>query len=297
MIFWDGVGLGKEDPLRNPFFAAKLPHFRKLFDGSLPSLGNRKIFSFRASTTPVNTTLGVEGLPQSGTGQTAIFTGVNAPKRIGKHFGPHPYTTLVPVVKGENIFVRLRVLGKSFCFVNGFPQRYFDYINSPRGKTPTIALSYLAAGGRLNTVEDIEAGQALSADLTNEGLKSFSDRLQVITPMEAGKRFYAIGQKFDFTLFEYFISDKAGHAQSMQKSVEALERMDGFLGGILGSFNDREDILLFISDHGNIEDLSTRSHTRNPVPLIVVGDRRGFFSDRIKTLTDITPALIEFISQ
>jgi hypothetical protein len=239
----------------------------------------------------------VEGLPQSGTGQTAIFTGVNAPKRIGKHFGPHPYTTLVPVVKGENIFVRLRVLGKSFCFVNGFPQRYFDYINAPRGKTPTIALSYLAAGGRLNTVEDIEAGQALSADLTNEGLKSFSDRLQVITPMEAGRRFYTIGQNFDFTLFEYFISDKAGHSQSMQKSVEALERMDGFLGGILGSFNDREDILLFISDHGNIEDLSTRSHTRNPVPLIVAGDRRGFFSDRIKTLIDITPALIEFISQ
>ena len=297
MVFWDGVGLGREDPLLNPFFAAKLPHFRKLLDGSLPSLKRRRIFSPRSSATPVNTTLGIEGLPQSGTGQAAIFTGVNAPKKIGKHFGPHPYSTLVPVVKEKNIFVQLGAKGKTFNFANGYPQRYFDYINSPRGKTPTIALAYLAAGGKLNTIADIEGGLALSADFTNEGLKSFSDRLQVITPQEAGRRFYSIGWEFDYTLFEYFISDKAGHSQSMQKAVEALERMDGFLGGILELFDDKKDVLLFVSDHGNIEDLSTRSHTRYPVPLIVVGDRRKFFSDRISKLTDITPTIVDFITE
>ena len=297
MIFWDGVGLGKEDPSLNPFFAANLPNFRRLFSGALPSLKKRKILSSRASVTPVNTTLGVEGLPQSGTGQTAIFTGVNAPKMIGKHFGPHPYSTLVPVVKEQNIFVQLQARGKTFFFVNAFPERYFEYINSPRGKTPTIALSYLAAGGRLNTIDDIVSGKALSADMTNHGLIHFNERLRIVTPEEAGRRFYGIGRKYDFTLFEYFISDKAGHSQSMPKAVDALERMDGFVGGILESFDDEEDLLLFMSDHGNIEDLSTKSHTRNPVSLIVIGDRRDFFVERIKALTDVTPALLEFIAK
>ncbi len=48
--------------------------------------------------------LGVEGLPQSGTGQTSIFCGVNASKIVGKHFGPYPYSTLIPIIKEKNIF-------------------------------------------------------------------------------------------------------------------------------------------------------------------------------------------------
>jgi len=67
----------------------------------------------------------------------------------------------------------------------------------------------------------------------------------------------------------------------MKSSVDILQRMDGFLAGILDSFDDRNDILLFVSDHGNIEDLSTKSHTRNPVPLIVVGSQRNSFAIRL----------------
>ena len=297
MIFWDGVGYGREDASSNPFFSAKLPTFTHLFGGSLPSLTKRKLISSLATTTPVNTTLGVEGLPQSGTGQTAIFTGVNAPKKIGKHFGPHPFTTLVPIIKEKNIFVELERRKKSSYFVNAFPQRYFDFINSPRGKTPTVALSYLSAGRRLNTIEDIAAGNALSADFTNEGLNSFGYTLPTVSPNQAGKKFYEIGKSYDFTLFEYFFSDKAGHFQKMKTAVEVLEKMDGFLFGVLESFDHDRDILIFISDHGNLEDLSTKSHTRNPVPLIVVGKKREYFSNAIKKLTDVTPTIVSFLSR
>ncbi len=295
MIFWDGVGYGKENSSINPFFAGNFPTFKKLFNGQIPSLRRRKIFSPHASVTPVNTTLGVPGLPQSGTGQTAIFAGINAPKKIGKHFGPYPYSTLIPIIKGKNVFARLQERGKTFYFINAFPAKYFDYINSPRGRTPVVALSYLSAGRVLNTIEDIASGRALSADFTNEGLNTFGYQLPVMSPFEAGKRFYEIGRSFDFTLFEYFFSDKAGHSQKMKDAVDVLERMDGFLAGILDSFDDKNDILFFISDHGNIEDLSTKSHTRNPVPLIVVGGRRKFFSDKIKKLTDVTPTLVSFL--
>ncbi len=296
MIFWDGVGYGREDASVNPFFAGSFPAFSRLLNGTVPSLRTRRIFSPRASVTPVNTTLGVAGLPQSGTGQAAIFTGVNAPKMVGKHFGPYPYSTLVPVIKAQNIFVRLQALRRSSVFVNAFPDRYFEYINSPRGRIPVVALSYIAAGRKLNTVEDIAAGRALSADFTNEGINTFGYRLPVLGTVEAGKRFYEIGRSNDFALFEYFFSDKAGHSQKMKSAVDVLTRMDGFLSGILDSFNDQKDILMFVSDHGNIEDLSTKSHTRNPVPLIVVGAGRKFFSDRIKKLTDVTPAIVAYFS-
>ena len=246
--------------------------------------------------TPVNTTLGVAGLPQSGTGQTAIFTGINAPKMVGKHFGPYPYSTLIPIIKKQNIFVRLQQSRKSFFFINAFPQKYFDYIQSPRGRTPVVALSYLSAGKKLNTVEDIASGKALSADFTNEGINTFGYHLPVLTNVEAGKRFYEIGRSYDFILFEYFFSDKAGHSQKMKNAVDVLQRMDGFFAGILESFDHQNDILIFVSDHGNIEDLSTKSHTRNPIPLIVVGERRKFFSDKIKKLTDVTPAIVSFVS-
>jgi len=47
-----------------------------------------------------------------------------------------------------------------------------------------------------------------------------------------------------------------------------------------------------VSDHGNIEDLSTKSHTRNKVPCILVGTRRKQLVNRIKNLTHITPSII-----
>ena len=297
MIFWDGVGYGQEDSSINPFFSGNLPTFKKIFDGSMPSLRKKRIFSSRASVTPVNTTLGVHGLPQSGTGQTAIFTGVNAPKKIGKHFGPYPYSTLIPIIKEKSIFVQLQLQKKTSYFVNAFPKKYFDFMSSSRAKTPAVALSYLSSGRPLNTVEDIAAGKALSADFTNEGLNTFGYHLPVLTPFDAGRRFYDIGRSFDFTLFEYFFSDKAGHSQNMKNATEVLRRIDGFFAGILNSFDHESDILFFVSDHGNIEDLSTKSHTRNPVPLIVVGNKRKILSDKIRKLTDVTPTIVSYLSK
>ena len=46
---------------------------------------------------------------------------------------------------------------------------------------------------------------------------------------------------------------------------------DKFLSGVLVNKPPNVNILIS-SDHGNLEDLSTGGHTRNPVPLIVIGD-------------------------
>lgn len=294
-IFWDGVGYGKNDPESNPFLTAKLPVIRSLLDGNVPTRKFRKFTSENVSMTPVNTTLRVPGLPQSGTGQTAIMTGLNASKFVGKHFGPHPYSTLVPVIKERNLFQQLRSKGKSFSFANGYPQKYLDYLFGPKGRIPTIALSYLSAGGSLKTHEEIKRRTAVSADISGSRWHELGHPdVHPVPPDESGKLLADLAQGIDLIFFEYFVTDHAGHAQDMALSVEMLERMDGFLGGILATFNYDNDILLMISDHGNIEDLSVKTHTMNPVPLIVIGKQHRHFSSRIKNLTHVTPAVISY---
>lgn len=297
-IFWDGVGYGKKNPKINPFFSARLPVFEKLFDGNLPSLSFKKFSSDIVSLSPVNTTLGISGLPQSGTGQTTIMTGINASKHIGKHYGPHPYSTLIPIIKEKNLFVQLRNLGKTFFFANGYPKRYFDYIFGPKGKIPTIALAYTSTGGKLNSHTAIINREAISADISGSRWQELGHpEVQQIHPDEAGQLFYHLGQKVDLIFFEYFITDHAGHSQEMRSAVEMLERMDAFIEGILRQFDYSKDIIFIISDHGNIEDLSVKTHTLNPVPLIVIGKQHSYFSTRIKSLVDVTPAIISYFTQ
>jgi hypothetical protein len=296
-IFWDGVGYGKKDPAVNPFFSAHLPTFMSLFGGDLPSLSFTRFSSATVSMSPVNTTLRVAGLPQSGTGQTAIMTGVNAAQLIGKHFGPHPYSTLVPIIKEHNLFVRLRTIGRNSFFVNGYPQRYFDYIFGPKGKIPTVALSYLTIEKKLNDHTAVKERTAISADISGTRWKELGHAdIDPMDPRDAGRHFYAIGRMFDLTFFEYFVTDMAGHARDMKIAAEMLERMDGFLAGLLDRLDRENDTVLMISDHGNIEDLSVRTHTRNPVPLIVIGKHHSYFCSRVRNLTHITPAIITYFA-
>ncbi|KAB2920047.1 MAG: hypothetical protein F9K22_15095 [Bacteroidetes bacterium] len=296
-IFWDGVGYGRKDPAVNPFFAARLPVMRSLFGGKLPSLSFRRYDSGTVSLSPVNTTMRVPGLPQSGTGQASIMTGINAPAFVGKHFGPHPYSTLVPVIRERNLFVRLARTGRTHRFVNGYPKRYFDYLFGPKGRIPVIAMSHLAAGGRLNTHHEVIARTAVSADISGTRWRELGHPdVPPAEPHDAGRLFHELGRTTDLAFFEYFITDHAGHARQMASAVEVLERMDGFLGGLLERFDAAADTILLISDHGNIEDLSVKTHTMNPVPLIVAGRGARTIARSVRTLAHITPAVIAHIT-
>ena len=98
VLFLDGVGIGPDDPDRNPFLQAKLPAFRGLWGGRVPTLSDPAPAGSRGVAFPMDATLGVEGLPQSGTGQVALLTGRNAPRIFGRHFGPWPPVSLRPLL-------------------------------------------------------------------------------------------------------------------------------------------------------------------------------------------------------
>ena len=208
MIFADGVGLGREDASTNPFFAAKLPNLTSLLDDHIPSKTRSRVLTTRATLSPLNATLGVQGLPQSGTGQTTIFSGVNAAKLIGQHFGPYPHSRLKPLLQTKNLFRQLLDHGKSVCFVNACPKQYHEAIESRKLRYTVTTLSSVLSGMPLRGHEELRTGDALAADITGERWRQFGhDHLPVLMPSEAGERFYSISRRYDFTLFEYFLTD------------------------------------------------------------------------------------------
>lgn len=75
-----------------------------------------------------------------------------------------------------------------------------------------------------------------------------------------------------------------------------LRTFDQVLGGLLSAWDDEKGLILITSDHGNLEDLSVRNHTRNPVPAIVVGSPklRETFIQHLSDLTDVYPAILKF---
>jgi hypothetical protein len=247
--------------------------------------------------------LGIAGLPQSGTGQTSLFTGVNGAALAGKHFGPHPYSSLRPVIERQNIFRRLLDADKRPCFANAFPQRFFDYALQPRSRFTVTTISCLASGLRLLDASDLAAGRGVSADITGAGWHALGHpEIVPVVPAEAGRRLARLLEGNDFVLFEYWRTDHAGHAMRREEARSVLETFDGLLGGVVEAVAGSDVLLLITSDHGNIEDITVKTHTRHPVPLVAHGPGHRDFVDRIRNgrhgtpdLTSVTPAILEFI--
>ncbi|RPI71390.1 MAG: metalloenzyme, partial [Ignavibacteriales bacterium] len=149
MIFIDGVGIGREDYEYNPFFRYGFKTFTELF-GGIPSLDNPVLKNKDKFLFPTDAKLGIKGLPQSGTGQTSIFCGINAARFVGKHFGPYPYSTLIPVIKEKNIFLHFLKRNQKTFFANAYPKVFFDYINSGKQRFSVTSLSCRLSGMRLN---------------------------------------------------------------------------------------------------------------------------------------------------
>jgi bisphosphoglycerate-independent phosphoglycerate mutase (AlkP superfamily) len=99
-----------------------------------------------------------------------------------------------------------------------------------------------------------------------------------------------------FTLYEYFITDKVGHAQDMEAAKSVLQNLARLIRGLLKQIDLRQTSVILTSDHGNIEDLSLRNHTLNQVPTIVWGANKDRIASRIKNLADITPAIVETLT-
>lgn len=294
-LFLDGVGLGPDNPSVNPFARALMPNLQNLLGGKrlllsalqMPELMDADqssqimhglsraplLVTGRATLLALDACLGVAGLPQSASGQAALLTGHNVPLTLGYHYGPKPNPAVAEFLRNGNLFNSLERSGRKTALLNAYPPRYFYAIRSGRRLYSAIPLAVTSAGVALKTSQDLLSGRAIAADFTAQGWRTqlgLKDT-PVLTTREAGERLANLARGYDFSLFEYWLSDYAGHGQDMQAACSLLETFDQVLGGLLDAWDDRSGLILFTSDHGNLEDLSTRKHTTNPVPALLIG--------------------------
>lgn len=296
LLFVDGIGLGPDDPAINPFAAARTPTLNRLLGRNLTYTGDR-IRSDGALLVPIDATLGVEGLPQSATGQTALLTGLNAPRLVGRHVTAYPTAQLKDLLTEHNIFAQVGRLGGTVALANAYTSEYFAAVEAGRLRHAAITFSALSAGVHLRDLNDLRAGRAVFHDLTNARLRSWGYDVPEISPQQAGRNLGGIASEHHLTIFEFFLTDLAAHRRIPLDAGVVVEMVDALLGGVLDAIDLATTLVLMVSDHGNLEDRRHDVHTRNPVPALLVGSDRESVGSALRSLTDVTPALSGWLSE
>lgn len=179
LIFIDGLGIGEMNNEFNPFVNLKnsepLNHFQ--------NYKSEVIFQGRIIST--NPRLGIEGRPQSASGQTTILTGINAPKLLGFHKQGFPNQALRDVIAENSIFLQLKQRKiEPNLFVNTYTPQFFE--QTPRWKSATTC-AVEAAGMMFRRLPDLLGEKALFHDFTNQNLIERGFDVPVFSPEKAGK--------------------------------------------------------------------------------------------------------------
>ncbi len=293
MIFLDGFGLGDQEA--NPVYAAHTPCIDRLLGGHL-LWGSRHLQYGHAVLTPLDACLDMPGTPQSATGQTTLWTGVNAAKALGHHLNAYPNRELWQIIREKSILKQLKDKGKNVVFANAFTSMIDESLRQDpfagARKLSASTLTELAAGLRLRRPQDLLAGQAVFQDMTNEIMRQRGVEVPLMSAYEAGQNLGRVALAHDFTLYEFFQTDVKGHKQLWDESIELVERIDNFLQGFLDLVGDADVGFILTSDHGNIEDFRIKGHTANSVPALCWANRLTEWPEW-QRLEDVTPGILK----
>ena len=215
LFFIDGLGIGTRGPF-NPL-------------DNLPDATPLAVFQDETPETfldgivvPTDPRLGIEGRPQSASGQTTILTGVNAPAAVGYHKQGFPNQALLEIIRNHSIFRQLVDAGvEPVTFANAYTSRFFN--ERPRWVSATTA-AVEAAGLRFRTIDDVKNDNAIFMDYTNRFLIELGLEVTERSEAEAATVLARIVAENRFTLYEYFITDKVGHAQDMDAAQNRADK-------------------------------------------------------------------------
>jgi hypothetical protein len=291
VLFLDGVGLGDDDARVNPIAQADMPTVRSLLGGRRPVRTNGGHTTRQATLLPLDAQMGVPGLPQSGTGQTTILTGVNAPALLGQHYGPYPNQPLRALLSNGNLFRELLEGGKPVAFANAYPDFFLGRLERGTERLSANSRAAVLAGLKLRGPAELKAGRAVSSLLTNDYWRDWGYDVPVLTAAEAGAQLVRLTDDHALTYFEFWYTDVAGHRQDLELSLHILQQLDQLIAGIIETLDMERSLLVVVSDHGNFEDLSTPKHTYNPALSLLVGAGHQDLAPRLRSLQDVTPAL------
>ncbi|MEY2846965.1 MAG: hypothetical protein RL076_2511, partial [Chloroflexota bacterium] len=182
-VFVDGIGLRQYSP-DNPFATTPQPHIAALIGGPLLSeqIGRHP----QALLNALDATMGWPGLPQSGTGQTALFAGINAAQLVERHQSHFPPTALQATLQQRSILHRGRQYGGS-AFANAFDAGYWQAVANRKLRKSASVIASEGAQITFRDVDDLATGRALSWDITNHVMhQRHPQRVSVIDAFTAG---------------------------------------------------------------------------------------------------------------
>lgn len=283
-MFVDGIGFGPPGP-QNPF--------TDVGGDILGALGGRSPRLTRGiALAHTDARLGVPGLPQSATGQATIFTGVNASALLGGHLWAFPNARLRELIASHSLLKVARDRGRRVAFLNPFPPRYME--ERPVARIGCSTWAALASGEPLRTGADLVAGRAVSFDATGEFVRARGWPAPLWAPREAGRILVQAAREVELALWETFLTDWAGHSRDTTWARREVWRLREVLAGILEELRPDEHLCV-TSDHGNLEDLSTRGHTDHPVPTLWAGADAAGLAARCASLVDIAPVILNLL--
>ncbi len=274
-LFIDGVGI-REAASDNPVNSEVCPMLCRLIE---------------KHSKPIDACLDVEGLPQSATGQATMFTGVNCSKAMGKHCEGFPGPSLRRIIEENNLFLQLKKRSKRVKFADAYLVDNAEELQLRRYKSVTTVMA-LTTDEVITTIEDLMEDRALMQDLTRETIQDRYPDIPIIPPQRAAEHLFAISRENDFTLYEFFQTDIAGHSLDYARACGVLRLFDRFLSSLVRFTEAAGITLVMTSDHGNIESIDDRNHTRNTVPFIAFGPREESIRARVESLEDVTPAIL-----
>lgn len=289
-IFVDGLGLGSQDPKRNPCAQEGLDILACFENGDGSTSVSRGGF-----LVPTDATLGLDGLPQSATGQTTLLTGVNCARLLGRHLQGYPNEQLREVLRERSLLKQIKEMGLRPAFVNAYRSLFFALKEKTRWRLSTTTVATLSAGIPFFQIDDIRQGRSLYHDFTNATLIARGFDVPLFSAEEAGRVLARVAEGYDFVLYEYFLTDRAGHSQEMERASHELRKLECFLSTLLSEVDLEESVVIVTSDHGNVEDLSVKTHTRNRVMTLLWGRRSDLVRDDIRTLEDVAPAVVKLL--
>jgi len=288
LIFIDGLGLGEDDSAKNPCSRNGFAYFSHFAEEDFP-----KSMQSNGVVVGLDATLGVPGLPQSATGQTALLTGINASAILGRHMNGFPNQRLRDVIAEHSILKRFVEMNLKAAFLNTFRPPFFDYnpFDIIRHLSVT-SVTNLYAGLPFFNLDDLRQERSVYQDMSNHSLREKGFDVPIFTPEKAGEIIGTQSQEYHFSFYEYFQTDFAGHSQDMKRALREIEKLDRFLNTLLTTVNLTSTLIIVTSDHGNIEDLSVKGHTTNLAMTMLFGCGVSTVLPHLHSIQDITPVIL-----
>ena len=244
----------------------------------------------------IDACLDVPGLPQSATGQATLYTGKNTAQIMGRHMEGFPGPTLRALIEEDNLMKELCRRKLRCTFADGYVAEHVPDIRQQRFKSVTTVMALSCPDGVFLLRDDILNNRAVFHDITRESLVPRGYTGPLTTPGEAADQLAQIALGNDFTLFEYFMTDVAGHTLSMAAAEKALRTLDALLAPLLEMALATGLLFILASDHGNIEDMGTGTHTANKIPLVARGPQAEKITRGAKSLLDVAPRILKLFT-